>query len=67
MTVANRIRQTLSSLIGIQASLQTFAIQSPDPKARQAYEQSADEALTIITQLKQRLQEIEKEEPQYKT
>jgi hypothetical protein len=65
MTVANHLRQAIASLIGVEASLHTFAIQSQDPRARQAYEKGAEDTRQVVFRLKQRLLRIEQEEPQY--
>lgn len=65
MTIANKVRQTLSSLIGAQSSLQMFAVQSTDGKAKMIFEQAAEEIQPIIQSLKERLKQMETEEPQY--
>jgi hypothetical protein len=65
MTTANKVSQTLSSLIGAQSSLQMFAVQSTDGKAKMIFEQAAEEIQPIIQSLKERLKQMETEEPQY--
>ncbi|MGG6310346.1 DUF1657 domain-containing protein [Paenibacillus macerans] len=66
MTVIQKVRQAISSLTGVQASLQTFAIQSQDPQAKESFKKGAEETRLIITNLEHRVKQMEEEEPQYK-
>jgi len=66
MTVADQVRQTLAGLKSAQASLETFALQTQNQKAKQLFQQAAQQTQMIVDQVNQRLQEIEQEEPQYK-
>jgi hypothetical protein len=60
------VNQTIASLIGAQASLKTFALQTKDQNAKKAYESGAEQIQQVIDHLMTRLKEIEMEEPQYK-
>lgn len=66
MTVAAQVKQTLASLKGAQASLETFALGTQNQQAKQLFTQSAQSTQSIIDQLESRVQQIEQEEPQYK-
>jgi len=66
MTVGSQVKQTLASLKGAQASLETFALSTQNKQAKQVYTQAAEQTQSIITNLEQRVTELENEEPQYK-
>lgn len=66
MTVSTQVNQTLAGLKSAQASLETFALQTENKQAKQVYQNAAQQTQSIIDTLEPRLQQIEKEEPQYK-
>ncbi|BAU25955.1 uncharacterized protein DUF1657 [Aneurinibacillus soli] len=66
MTVSAKVKQTLSGLKSAQASLETFALETQNKQAKQAFTQNAQQTQTIIDSLEQRVQQLEQEEPQYK-
>lgn len=66
MTVATQVKQTLAGLKSAQSSLETFALQTENQKAKKLYTQAAQQTHTIIQSLQPRIAELEKEEPQYK-
>lgn len=66
MTVASQIKQTLSSLKGAQASLESFALQTQNQQAKQLFTNAAQQTKSIVDTLEPRIQEIEGQEPQYK-
>jgi len=66
MTVAAQVKQALASLKGAQADLETFALSTQNQQAKQLYTQAAEQTQTIVTNLQQRVTELENEEPQYK-
>ena len=66
MTVGSQVKQTLAGLKGAVASLEQFALQTQNQKAKQLYTDAATQTQSIVTTLEQRVQEIEQEEPQYK-
>ncbi|GAX89175.1 DUF1657 domain-containing protein [Effusibacillus lacus] len=66
MTVASQVKQTLASLKSAQANLETFALNTQNKNAKQTYTQAAQSTQSIINTLEKRVNEIEKEEPQYK-
>jgi len=66
MTVASSVKQTLAGLKSAQASFEMFALQTENEKAKQLYQQAAQQTQAIVDLLSPRLQEIEQEEPQYK-
>ena len=65
MTVVTQVNQTLAGLKSAQASFETFALQTENKKAKQLYQNAAEQTQSIIDSLEPRLEEIQKEEPQY--
>lgn len=66
MTVASQVKQTLASLKGAQANLESFALSTQNKQAKQMYTQAAEQTQSILSTLEQRVSELENEEPQYK-
>lgn len=66
MTVAAQIKQTLAGLKNAQASLESFALQTQNQQAKQLYTDAARQTESIVNTLEPRIQQMEKEEPQYK-
>ncbi|MBP1932965.1 DUF1657 domain-containing protein [Ammoniphilus resinae] len=66
MTVSQQVKQVVAGLKGAQASLETFALQTQDKQAKQMYTQAAQQTMNVISSLEPRVQQIEKEEPEYK-
>lgn len=66
MTVATQMQQTLSSLKSAQASLESFALETQNPQAKQLFQNAAQQAQIIVDNVNSRLMQIEEEEPQYK-
>ena len=66
MTVASQVKQALAGLKSAQASFEQFALQTQNKQAKQVYEDAAQQTQGIVTNLEQRVQQIEQEEPQYK-
>ncbi|MBA4538639.1 DUF1657 domain-containing protein [Bacillus aquiflavi] len=66
MTVINNLKQTISGLKSAQASLETFALDTDNKKAKQLYQAAAQQTQSIIDTLSPRITEVEQEEPQYK-
>ncbi|MCL6587271.1 MAG: DUF1657 domain-containing protein [Anoxybacillus sp.] len=65
MTVASQVKQSLASLKSIHASFQQFALTSTDEKAQRAFHEAMLLTEEIIADVKQRLSQLEREEPQY--
>lgn len=66
MTVASQVKQTLASLKGAQADLESFALSTQNKQAKQMFTQTAQQTQTICDTLEQRVTQLENEEPQYK-
>lgn len=66
MTVSTQVKQTLASLKGAQADLETFALNTQNKQAKQMYTQAAQSTDSIVNTLEQRVTQLETEEPQYK-
>ncbi|HBX22123.1 MAG TPA: DUF1657 domain-containing protein [Desulfotomaculum sp.] len=66
MTVATQVKQTLAGLKSVQASFETFAMQTQNQQAKQLYTSAAQQTQSIVQSIEPRIGEIEQEEPQYK-
>ncbi len=66
MTIGAQVKQTLASLKSAQASLESFALQTQNQQAKQLYTSAAMQTKGIVDSLEPRIDEIEKQEPQYK-
>lgn len=66
MTVSAQVKQTLASLKGAQADFESYALATQDQQAKQLYTQCAQQAQSLVNSLQTRVQQIEKEEPEYK-
>lgn len=66
MTVGSQVKQCLASLKSVKAGLETFALQSVDKETKETLLHAADEFELIISDIQQRISELEREEPQYK-
>ncbi|ANB58299.1 hypothetical protein GFC29_3671 [Anoxybacillus sp. B7M1] len=65
MTVASQVKQSLASLKSIRASFQQFALSSRDEQAQRTFHEAMMKTEEIIADLKQRISQLEREEPQY--
>ena len=66
MTVASQVKTCLASLKGAQADLETFALSTQNQEAKSLFEQAAQQTQQIVDLIQSRVQELEREEPQYK-
>ncbi|MEH7502710.1 DUF1657 domain-containing protein [Neobacillus drentensis] len=66
MTVITNLKQTITGLKSAQASLEGFALETDNQKAKQLYQNTSQQTQLVIDQLSPRLQQVEQEEPQYK-
>ncbi|MFF2907879.1 DUF1657 domain-containing protein [Paenibacillus sp. NPDC057934] len=66
MTVASQVKTCLSSLKGAQASLEQFALATQNQDAKTLFTDAAAQTQQIVQQVESRVQDLEKEEPQYK-
>lgn len=67
MTVGTKVQQTLAGLESAMASLKTFALDTNNQQAKTMFQQSAQQLEQITQNLKTRWQQIQQEEPQYKS
>lgn len=65
MTVGTQVKTTIANLKSAQASFETFALGTENKNAKQLYQTAAQQTQAIIDSIEPRLQEIQKEEPQY--
>lgn len=66
MTVATQVKQTVASLKGAQANLESFALETQNQQAKQLFQNAAQQTQMIVDTVNARMKEIEAEEPQYK-
>jgi len=66
VTVASQVKQTLSSLKSAQASLESFAIETQNQMAKQLFTDAAQQTRNVVNILEPRIQDLEREEPQYR-
>ncbi|MBP1155378.1 MULTISPECIES: DUF1657 domain-containing protein [unclassified Paenibacillus] len=66
MTVSSQLKTSLASLKSAQASFETFALGTQNQQAKTLFTNAAQQTQNIIDQVNPRVQQIEKEEPQYK-
>ncbi|MBU9722916.1 MULTISPECIES: DUF1657 domain-containing protein [Bacillaceae] len=66
MTVASQVKQCVASLKNVEASLNSFAIDTKDEQASEIFRESCQITRQVITDLEKRVGELEFQEPQYK-
>lgn len=67
MTVGQKLHMCLSQIESATSSLKSFALDTQDQKAKQLYTQLAQTMETqVLTPLKNRINQVEAEEPTYK-
>jgi hypothetical protein len=66
MTVISKVKQTLSTLKGSEATLRLYSLQERDEEARDIYTEAFKEINKIRIDLEKRVGTIEFQEPQYK-
>lgn len=65
MTVASQVKQSLASLKSIHATFHQFALSSADEQAQRTFHEAMMLTEEIIVDVKQRISQLEREEPQY--
>lgn len=65
MTVVSDVKQCLASLKGVEASLSSLAIRTQDSQSKQTFHETMMEVHEIVEEIKNRVGELEREEPQY--
>lgn len=66
MTVGNKLHQTLTSLESVKSSYESFAQDTDDKLAQQMFQSGAQQLDSLITDLRNRVNYVEQQEPQYK-
>ncbi|WP_100331191.1 DUF1657 domain-containing protein [Bacillus xiapuensis] len=67
MTVINDLKTTMAGLKSAQASLESFVLATDNQQAKQLFQTAASQTQTVIDTLQPRINEVEQEEPQYKS
>lgn len=66
MPTGTKLHQCLTSCESVYADLQSFVLETENPQAKQLYQRLANDMQGITTQLRARVNEVEREEPQYR-
>ncbi len=66
MTVGSDVKQCLASLKGVEASLSSLAIRTQDNESKKTLHETMMVVNELVTGLKKRVGELEREEFQYK-
>lgn len=66
MTVASKVKQTLSTLKGVESTLRIYSTQSNNKKQAKAFLEALKTTDSVITDVENRIKVLEFEEPQYK-
>lgn len=66
MTVGSQVKQCLSSIKGMEATLSSLALRTQDSESKQTLHESMMVMEEIKNDLKKRISELEREEYQYK-
>jgi hypothetical protein len=66
MTVGSKVKQTLATLKGSEATLRMYSLQERDKEARAVYSEAFQEINKIKIDLEKRVGIVEFQEPQYK-
>ncbi|AJI25634.1 DUF1657 domain-containing protein (plasmid) [Priestia megaterium] len=66
MTIASDVKQCLVSLKGVEAGLSNLALRTQDDQSKQTLHETMNVMNEIVTDLKNRVGELEREEAQYK-
>ncbi|CEG33164.1 DUF1657 domain-containing protein [Peribacillus castrilensis] len=66
MTIGSEVKQCLASLKGVEASLSSLALRTQDNESKQTLHETMMIVNEVVTDLKKRVGELEREEFQYK-
>ncbi|GAB6875510.1 DUF1657 domain-containing protein [Thermaerobacter litoralis] len=66
MTVGLKMQQTLANAESILADLKSYQLETQDQQAKQLFRDLTNQMEQTVNGLKQRLQQIQQQEPQYK-
>jgi hypothetical protein len=66
MTIASEVKQCLASLKGIEANLSSLAVRTQDDESKHTFQETMMIVNAVVTDLQQRVGELEREETQYK-
>ena len=66
MTVGSDVKQCFASLKGVEASLSSLALRTLDDKSKRTLHETMMVIHEVVTDLKKRVGELEREEFQYK-
>ncbi|AWI04308.1 hypothetical protein B9W14_07285 [Clostridium drakei] len=67
MTVASKLKQTISSLKGVESTLRIYSLQAQNKEFKVVYKNAIKDINEVIQSLQEREKAIELEEPQYRS
>jgi predicted ribosome quality control (RQC) complex YloA/Tae2 family protein len=67
MTIGENLHQTLTNLEDVKSDLEKYALNTNDSQAEQMYNQCAQKVDEAAKQLQNRVNNVEQEEPAYKS
>lgn len=67
MTVATKVGKALAHLKQAQASFESFALETQDKAAKKMYQEAADATTVLVQSLAGRLDQIQDEEPEFRS
>lgn len=66
MTIVSNVKKSLASLKGVEADLSSLALRTEDTESKRSLHETMMIVHEVVTDLKKRVGEIEREELQYK-
>lgn len=66
MTVASKVKQTLSTLKGAESTLRIYSLQTSNKKQEKAFLEALKTTESVIKDVEDRIKILEFEEPQYR-
>ena len=66
MTVASKVKQTLSTLKGVESTLRIYSLQTSNKKQEKAFLEALKTTESVIKDVEDRIKILEFEEPQYR-
>ncbi|MDY0944137.1 DUF1657 domain-containing protein [Priestia megaterium] len=66
MTIASDVKQCLASLKGVEAGLSNLVLRTQDDQSKHTLHETMSVVNEIVTDLRKRVGELEREEAQYK-
>ena len=66
MTISSQLKQTVATMKGIESLIRIYAETAQNPESKAVWERQIPRAGGVVRLLEERVQTLEREEPQYK-